>query len=84
MNTLHTMNTINNSLSTVSSIRSIDIENHIIQKKKSNQFGSSYCLEIREKFNKSSDILPLHEFEKIHNLLDKFCPDIPGFRCSER
>lgn len=75
------MNTLNNSLST---IHSIDIENHIIQKKKSNQFGSSYCSEIREKFNKSSDILPKHEFEKIRNLLDKFCPDIPGFRSSER
>ena len=78
------MNTLHDSLSTICSIRSIDIENHIIQKKKSNQFGSSYCSEIREKFNKSSDILPKHEFEKIRNLLDKFCPDIPGFRSSER
>ena len=78
------MNTLNNSLLTVHSMCSIDIENHIIQKKKSNQFGSSYCSEIRENFNKSSDILPKHEFEKIRNLLDKFCPDIPGFRSSER
>jgi hypothetical protein len=78
------MNTLHNSLSTVCSIRSIDIENHIMQKHKSNQLSSSYCSEIRKKFNKSSDILPKHEFEKIRNLLDKFCPDIPGFRSSER
>jgi len=81
------MNRLYNNLSTVSFNNidiDINIENYIIQKYKSNQLSSSCCLEIREKFNKSFDILPKHDFEKIRNLLDKFCPDIPGFRSSEK